>query len=59
MASTRPTESSASAQRKLTEAMLRLGQRIDRQKSGPERLQMLRQQATLSDELEALRSARR
>jgi hypothetical protein len=39
--------------------MLRLGQRIDRQKPGPERLELLRQQATLSDELEALRSLRR
>jgi hypothetical protein len=38
--------------------MLRLGQRIDRQKPGPERLQLLRQQATLSDELEQLRAVR-
>jgi hypothetical protein len=54
-----PDKSRAASRRRLTEEMLRLGQRIDRQKSGPERLQLLRQQATLSDQLEALRALRR
>jgi hypothetical protein len=58
MAATQPDESRAVARRRLTEEMLRLGQRIDRQKPGPERLQLLRKQATLSDELEALRAVR-
>jgi hypothetical protein len=59
MAPIEPDKSRAAARRRLTEEMLRLGQRIDRQKSGPERLQLLRQQATLSDQLEALRALRR
>jgi hypothetical protein len=54
-----PTQRSAAAQRRLTEQMLRLGQQIDRQKPGPERLEMLRQEASISDKLEALRSPRR
>jgi hypothetical protein len=59
MAPMEPDKSRAASRRRLTEEMLRLGQRIDRQKSGPERLQLLRQQATLSDQLEALRALRR
>jgi hypothetical protein len=59
MAPKQPLESSAAARRRLTEQMLRLGQRIDQQKPGPERLEMLRQEASISDKLEALRSARR
>jgi hypothetical protein len=59
MAPIEPDKSRAAARRRLTEEMLRLGQRIDRQQSGPERLQLLRQQATLSDQLEALRALRR
>jgi hypothetical protein len=58
MASTHPPESNAEERRRLTEAMLLLGQRIDRQPSGPERLELLRQQARLSDELEGLRAIR-
>jgi hypothetical protein len=58
MAAPQTDENRASARRRLTEEMLRLGQRIDRQKPGPERLQLLRQQATLSDELERLRAVR-
>jgi hypothetical protein len=53
-----PPKSSAAARRRLAEEMLRLGQRIDRQQSGPERLAMLRQQANLSDQLEVLRAER-
>jgi hypothetical protein len=59
MAPDQRTESSAAAQRRLTEQMLRLGQRIDQAKPGPERLEMLRQEASISDKLEALRSLRR
>jgi hypothetical protein len=52
------TKSSAATRRRLADEMLRLGQRIDRQKPGPERLALLRQQANLSDQLEVLRSGR-
>jgi hypothetical protein len=39
--------------------MLKLGTTIDKQQPGkPERLELLRRQASLSDELEALRSGR-
>jgi hypothetical protein len=58
MATTQPPESNAEARRQVTEMMLRLGQRIDRQPPGHERLELLRQQATLSDQLEALRAIR-
>jgi hypothetical protein len=58
MAPTRRTETRTAAQRRLTEEMLRLAQQIDRQQPGPERLALLRQEATLSDQLEALRSPR-
>jgi hypothetical protein len=59
MAPTPSTESKAAARRQVSEEMLLLGQRIDRQKPGPERLELLRQQARLSDRLEALQSVRR
>ena len=58
MARKKPTESNAAAQRRLTEAMLTLGQSIDKQGTGPKRLQMLRDQASLSDKRELLRSTR-
>ena len=58
MAPTQPPESNAEARRHLTETMLLLGRRIDRQPSGPERLELLREQAKLSDELEVLRAIR-
>jgi hypothetical protein len=57
MASTPAPESKAAARLRLTEEMLDLGHKIDRQE-GPERLEMLRQQATLSDKREALSSKR-
>ena len=59
MATTQPPESNAEARLRLTEAMLVLGRRIDREPSGPERLELLRQQARLSDEREAFRAIRR
>jgi hypothetical protein len=53
-------ETKAAAQRRLSEEMLRLGKTIDRQEPGtPDRLAMLRQQASLSDARELLRSGRR
>ena len=58
MARKTPTETNAAAQRRLTEAMLSLGHAIDRQGIGPKRLQMLRDQASLSDKRELLRSTR-
>jgi hypothetical protein len=58
MASKTPPETNAAAQRRLTEAMLSLGHSIDKQGTGPKRLEMLRAQASLSDKREALRSTR-
>lgn len=58
MAPKQPSKSSATARRRLAEEMVRLGRRLDREKPGPERLAMLRQQANLSDQLEVLRSGR-
>jgi hypothetical protein len=55
---TSPTENKAAERRRLTEEMLTLGFTIDKQESGPERLEMLRRQAALSDKREALRSLR-
>ena len=57
MAPTRP-ETDAEAQRRLTHAILALGQSIDKEQVGPKRLEMLRAQAALSDKREALRSTR-
>ena len=53
MARKTPTETNAAAQRRLTEAMLSLGHSIDKQGTGPKRLQMLRDQASLSDKRES------
>ena len=54
----KPPETNAAAQRRLTAAMLDLGQSIDKQQVGPKRLDMLRAQAALSDKREALHSTR-
>jgi hypothetical protein len=51
-------ETRADAVRRLTEEMLDLEHSIDKQPTGPERLEMLRAQAALSDKREALRSTR-
>jgi hypothetical protein len=59
MAPTPRPEGRAAVRRRLEEKMLRLGKEIDQQKPGPERLALLRQEALLADQLEALRSARR
>ena len=57
MARKKTPETNAAAQRRLTEEMLNLGHKIDREE-GPKRLEMLRQQAALSDKREALLSKR-
>ena len=56
----RPTasETKAAARRRLTNEMLKLGTTIDKQQAGPKRLELLRRQASVSDELETLRSGR-
>jgi hypothetical protein len=54
------TESKVAVRRRLTDEMLRLGQQIDKHEPcSPERLELLRQQATLGDEREAVHSTRR
>jgi hypothetical protein len=59
MAPKSDAETTSSARRKLTEQMLRLDEKIDRQQPGsPERLALLREQANLSDKREALTSDR-
>jgi hypothetical protein len=58
MAPKKASESTAAAHRRLTEEMLNLDQSIDRQQTGPKRLELLRAQAALSDKREALRSTR-
>jgi hypothetical protein len=58
MAAKIKTESRAQAVRRLTEEMLDLEQSIDKQPTGPKRLELLRAQAALSDKREALMSTR-
>jgi hypothetical protein len=52
------SETKAAARRRLTNEMLKLGTTIDKQQPGPRRLELLRRQASVSDELETLRSGR-
>jgi hypothetical protein len=59
MVRTPGTETPAAARRRLTNEMAKLGTTIDKQQPGnPKRLELLRRQASVSDELEALRSGR-
>jgi hypothetical protein len=58
MARTPNNETRAAARLRLTEEMLNLGHKIDREETGPRRLDLLRQQAALSDKREALLSNR-
>jgi hypothetical protein len=51
-------ESDAVMRRRLTKEMLSLEQSIDEEQVGPKRLELLREQASVSDKLEALRSTR-
>ena len=60
MVRTPRSETPAAARRRLTSEMTKLGTTIDKQQTGtPKRLELLRRQASLSDELEALRNGRR
>lgn len=52
------SETPAAARRRLTSEMAKLGTSIDKQQPGPKRLELLRRQASVSDELEMLRSGR-
>ena len=56
MAATTTLETNAAAQRRLAKELLTLDRSIDKEQVGPKRLELLREQASLSDKLEALRS---
>jgi len=59
MVPTPPTETKTAARLRITDEMRRIGRAIDQHPSGsPKRLDLLRQQASLSDQREALRSTR-
>ena len=58
MAAATTLESNAAAQRRLVKEMPSLERSIDKEQVGPKRLELLREQASLSDKLEALRSTR-
>ncbi len=58
MVRTPASETKAAARRRLTNEMTKLGTSIDKQQPGPKRLDLLRRQASVSDELETLRSGR-
>ena len=58
MAATTTLESNSAAQRRLAKELLSLDRSIDREQVGPKRLELLREQASVSDKLEALRSTR-
>jgi hypothetical protein len=59
MATKPATETKAEARLRLAEEIRNLGFMIDREPAGsPERLEMLRRQASLSDQREALSSVR-
>ena len=57
MAATTTLESNSAAQRRLAKELATLDRSIDREQ-GPKRLELLREQASVSDKLEALRSTR-
>jgi|KBSMisStaDraftv2_1062788.scaffolds.fasta_scaffold3034253_2 hypothetical protein len=58
MAATTTLETKAAAQRRLAKELLSLDRSIDKEQVGPRRLELLREQASVSDKLEALRSTR-
>lgn len=58
MVRTPASETKAAARRRLTNEMSKLGTSIDKQQPGPKRLELLRRQASVSDQLESLRSGR-
>ncbi len=58
MAATTTLETNSAAQRRLAKELLSLDRSIDKEQVGPKRLELLREQASVSDKLEALRSTR-
>ena len=58
MAATTTLESNSAAQRRLAKELATLDRSIDKEQVGPRRLELLREQASVSDKLEALRSTR-
>ena len=58
MAATTTLETNSAAQRRLAKALAALDRSIDKEQVGPRRLELLREQASVSDKLEALRSTR-
>jgi hypothetical protein len=58
MAATTALETNSAAQRRLAKELATLGRAIDKEQVGPKRLELLREQASVSDKLEALRSTR-
>jgi hypothetical protein len=58
MAATTMLETNSAAQRRLAKELATLDRSIDKEQVGPRRLELLREQASVSDKLEALRSTR-
>jgi hypothetical protein len=58
MAATTTLETNSAAQRRLAKELSALDRSIDKEQVGPRRLELLREQAAVSDRLEALRSTR-
>ena len=58
MAATTTLETNSAAQRRLAKELVALDRSIDKEQVGPRRLELLREQASVSDKLEALRSTR-
>jgi hypothetical protein len=58
MAATTTLETNSAAQRRLAKELATLDRAIDKEQVGPRRLELLREQASVSDKLEALRSTR-
>jgi hypothetical protein len=58
MAATTALETNSAAQRRLAKELAALDRSIDKEQVGPRRLELLREQASVSDKLEALRSTR-
>ena len=58
MAATTTLETNSAAQRRLAKELATLDRSIDKEQVGPKRLELLREQASVGDRLEALRSTR-
>ena len=58
MAATTTLETNSAAQRRLAKELAMLDRALDNVQVGPKRLELLREQASVSDKLEALRSTR-